>query len=97
MAAFVYLLHAERPYYHAQHYVGFCKRKSGKLEDRIDEHRRGQGSPLVRAWVAVGIGFVVARVWRGKQATRRFERALKKGKNTRRLHCPICREAGRAA
>ena len=41
----VYLLHFERSYRHARHYIGFTQ----NLEQRLAEHRAGRGSPLVAA------------------------------------------------
>ena len=79
----VYLLHFDRPYKHAKHYMGYTE----NLEKRIERHVRGDGSGLVRAVVEAGIGFQVAKIWEG---TRAFERYLKNQKNACRL-CPICR------
>jgi hypothetical protein len=56
-----YLLHFERPYRHARHYPGW----SADLEARLADHRAGRGSPLIRAAAVAGVGFVVARTWRG--------------------------------
>ena len=39
----VYLLHFERSYRHARHYIGFTQ----NLEQRLAEHRAGRGSPLL--------------------------------------------------
>jgi len=85
MTGEVYLIHAERPLAHAQHYLGWTQR----LESRLDEHASGQGSPLLRAMTAEGIGWSVAKVWRRR--TRTYERKLKNRKNARAL-CPVCRE-----
>jgi hypothetical protein len=49
----VYVLHFDRPYFHASHYVGWCA--DGDPQRRLREHLSGQGSPLVRAAVAAGI------------------------------------------
>ncbi len=80
-----YLLHFERPYAHAQHYLGFAEQS---VQRRITRHRKGLGSPLVAAVVATNIPFVVARVW--PDNSRSDERRLKnRGSSSR--HCPICR------
>ena len=41
----VYLLHFERSYRHARHYIGFTQ----NLEQRLEEHRAGRGSPCCRS------------------------------------------------
>ena len=83
MIGTVYLIHADRPLAHAQHYLGWTT----DLESREDEHRRGQGSPLLRAMQAEGIGWRVSRLW--PKRDRYFERKLKNRKNARAL-CPVC-------
>lgn len=79
----VYLIHFERPYHHARHYLGWTK----DVDRRFEEHTKGQGSPLVKAVVDAGIRVSVVKTWPDK--TRNFERRLKKLKNTPRL-CPVC-------
>ncbi len=82
----VYLLHFSRPYYHARHYIGF----STRLEARIREHRRGQGSPLVAAVVESGLEIFIARRW--ERVTRAFERRLHVMHEPHGIThgCPIC-------
>lgn len=87
MAGIVYLLHFDKPYYHAQHYLGYTR----DLESRIERHKGGNGSPLVAAVVNAGIDIVVARTWSGD---RNLERRLKNRHNTPRQLCPICRNGG---
>jgi hypothetical protein len=53
-----YLIHFEQPYKSgrhpgARHYVGY----SDDIDRRIETHRKGHGSPLVAAVLAVGIDF----------------------------------------
>ncbi len=82
----VYLLHFERPYHHAKHYLGF----TDDLERRLEQHRAGDRNShhrLMQVIAAAGIGFVLARTWRTED--RHFERRLKKRKAATRL-CPIC-------
>jgi predicted GIY-YIG superfamily endonuclease len=79
----VYLLHFGQSYYHARHYLGFTR----NVENRIRRHRRGRGSPLVRAVVESGIEIFLARRW--ERVTRAFERRLHRRES--RLACPICR------
>jgi hypothetical protein len=80
----VYLLHFDRPYHHACHYLGFTR----NLEERIRLHREGKSQvALMRALAAAGIGFTVVRVWEG--GDRALERKLKRRGGAARL-CPIC-------
>jgi hypothetical protein len=70
-----YLIHFEQPYKSgrhpgARHYVGY----SDDIDRRIETHRKGHGSPLVAAVLAVGIDFRVVRTWPGTD--RHFERKL---------------------
>ena len=86
----VYLLHFDRPYHHARHYLGF----TDDLGTRIALHKAPTGSShhrLMQVIYAAGIGFVVARVW--ELGDRALERKLKRRKAGPRL-CPICRGAG---
>lgn len=80
-----YLLHFERPYKHARHYIGW----SSDIDARVERHFEGHGSRLVQVVKAAGISIVLARVWWNKD--RAFERRLKNQKHGPRL-CPICRE-----
>jgi hypothetical protein len=87
----VYLLHFERSYRHARHYIGFTQ----NLEQRLEEHRGGRGSPLIAAAIADGIDFELAAIWEGD---RYAERRLHRQKNARARLCPICiAEAGRVS
>ena len=79
----VYLLHFERSYRHAGHYIGFTQ----NLEQRLEEHRAGRGSPLIAAAIAEGIDFQLAAIWEGD---RHDERRLHRQKNTRARLCPLC-------
>jgi hypothetical protein len=79
----VYLLHFDRSYRHARHYIGFTQ----SLEHRLAEHRAGRGSPLIAAAIADGIDFQLAAVWEGD---RHDERRLHRQKNARARLCPIC-------
>ena len=79
----VYLLHFDRSYRHARHYIGFTQ----NLEQRLADHRAGRGSPLIAAAVADGIEFELAAIWEGD---RHDERRLHRQKNTRARLCPTC-------
>jgi predicted GIY-YIG superfamily endonuclease len=79
----VYLLHFDRPYRHARHYVGWAS----DLDGRLEHHRKGTGARLMAVIAAAGIGFVLARTWPGD---RTLERRIKNRHETPRL-CPVCR------
>ncbi|MGH2868400.1 MAG: hypothetical protein ACRDNK_12645 [Solirubrobacteraceae bacterium] len=79
----VYLLHFDRSYRHARHYIGFTQ----NLEQRLAEHHAGRGSPLIAAAIADGIDFQLAAIWQGD---RHQERRLHGQKNARARLCPIC-------
>ena len=53
----VYLLHFDRPYQHAKHYLGSCQ----DLERRLTQHGKGRGARLLEVVHAVGIGWQLAR------------------------------------
>ena len=82
----IYLLHFERSYHHARHYLGY----TDDLEARVAAHRAGHGSPLVAAAVRDGIEFCVAATWPGDRTE---ERRLHRYRNSPRRLCPICRGA----
>ncbi len=80
----VYLLHFQRPYRHARHYLGWTT----DLPRRVAQHRRGlSGARLMEVVHAAGIPFVVARTWRGSRVLER----RKKGQGGRGKICPICK------
>lgn len=80
----VYLIHFDQKLCHAQHYIGFCEKG---LESRLEYHRSGRGSKLLKAVAEKGIGFGVVRTW--DEGDRNFERKLKNQKNAKKL-CPVC-------
>lgn len=80
----VYLIHFDKPYKHAMHYIGFCE--TGGLQARLERHKSGDGSKLLAVIQKAGIGWSVSRVW--EQGDRTFERSLKKRAATR--NCPMC-------
>jgi predicted GIY-YIG superfamily endonuclease len=85
----VYLIHFDRPYKHARHYLG----SAADLGARLDEHRRGAGSRLMAVISAAGIPWCLARTWRGG---RQLERRLKNHGGATRM-CPICTPTTRRA
>jgi predicted GIY-YIG superfamily endonuclease len=79
-----YLLHFERPYRHARHYLGYAS----DLDARLAEHRAGRGARLIQVIIRAGIDFTLARTWEGDRA---LERQLKRRHASPRL-CPLCRK-----
>lgn len=78
----IYLLHFDRPFGHAKHYLGWTE---GPLENRLNAHATGNGSKLMSHVTAAGIGFTCVRTWQGD---RHLERRLKQ-RHSPKL-CPIC-------
>lgn len=83
----VYLIHFDQKLHHAQHYIGFVDSPKHTLEARLEYHKNGNGSKLMKAVVANGIPYSVARTW--TDGDRNFERKLKNMKKARTL-CPVC-------
>jgi predicted GIY-YIG superfamily endonuclease len=78
----VYLIHFNKAYRHARHYIGFTT----NLDKRITDHLCGMGARLMEVITNAGIEWRVARTWRGD---RRLERRLKDWHNAALL-CPLC-------
>ena len=83
----VYLLHFDKLYRHAGHYLGY----SPHIADRLDKHAAGRGARLTQVVRDAGIGWQLVKVW--PKATRRDERRLKRQKHAPRL-CPVCKGTG---
>jgi hypothetical protein len=88
----VYLLHFDRPYRHARHYLGYS-RDLQTMHERIDAHYNatpgdGKSHRLMQVIREAGISFTLARVW--PEGTREDERRMKQRGHARR--CPLCRE-----
>ncbi len=80
----VYLLHFDKPYKHARHYIGY----TANMARRLHEHElTSKGAKLLQVASAAGIKFTIAKTWEGD---RKLERQLKNRKNSAKL-CPICR------
>lgn len=77
-----YLLHFDKPYEHAGHYLGSAQ----DLQRRLAQHRSGNGARLIEVITEAGIGFTLVRTWKGG---RDVEKRLKGWHNGRKL-CPIC-------
>lgn len=86
-----YLIHFDRPYRHARHYIGFTRnlrlRLHTYLRGRRRQHRRNNA--LMAAVHKAGIEWTPVLIWPGED--HRFERHLKQSSGIR--HCPICKPA----
>jgi len=82
-AGTIYLIHFDKKFGHAGHYLGYAS----DFEKRMERHRAGRGSNLIKKIQEAGIGWQVVRKWEnvGPQA----EAELKRYHNNRRL-CPLC-------
>ena len=80
----VYILHFDKKFKHAQHYVGYSENVLG----RIEKHKTGNGARLMQVIHEHQIGFKVAVVFENRG--RDFEHKIKGSHNTKRF-CPICR------
>lgn len=85
----VYLLHFDKPYKHAKHYIGFSETEDN-LQQRLEDHRNGRGARLMEVLKQNNIGFVLAKTY--LKVNRTFERRLKNNGGASRI-CPICIEA----
>ncbi|WP_185845949.1 hypothetical protein [Kibdelosporangium aridum] len=77
----IYLLHFDRPYKHARHYLGWTT----DLENRLQQHASGHGARLVQVIQDAGITWTLSRTWTGG---RNRERQLKQNRGARL--CPEC-------
>lgn len=82
----VYLIHFDEPYKHARHYLGWASPGRGRLERRLEQHRKGTGARLMQVIFDAGIGWQLARTWPGG---RDLERRLKQ-RHKIRTACPLC-------
>ena len=83
----VYVLHFDRPFQHARHYLGSCQ----DLERRLTQHGKGRGARLLEVVSQHGITWKLVRTWPGGKPR---ERQLKKQGGRRRL-CPLCTQEAR--
>ncbi len=83
----IYLLHLNRPYKHAKHYLGWAS----DLNSRLAEHERGTGARLLQVAKDAGIGWELARTWDGDRSR---ERQLKNQGGRSRIG-PVCKHATR--
>lgn len=85
MADQCYLIHFDRPYKHARHYLGY----SHDLPARLAAHAAGTGARLMQVVQQAGITWQLARTWKGG---RTLEARLKRNHSGVQL-CPICKQA----
>ncbi|MGH3525757.1 MAG: hypothetical protein ACRDQ6_00400 [Pseudonocardiaceae bacterium] len=78
----VYLLHFDRRYRHAGHYLGWTV----DLPARLAEHAAGRGARLLAVVHEAGISWQLARTWVGPRGR---ERQLKRQGGASRC-CPLC-------
>ncbi len=78
----VYLIHFDRPYKHARHYLG----STTDLPQRLHQHGTSEGARLMQVVTQAGIPWMLARTWKGGWT---LEKKLKRRKNAPRL-CPQC-------
>lgn len=87
----IYLIHFQKPFKHAKHYLGFST-DSDTLRKRITSHEHhtasSKGSRLMKYVSEAGIKWKVVRLW--ADGTRTMERQLKNRGGSAR-HCPICK------
>lgn len=81
----VYLLHIDPPLGHARHYVGFSTDDDPCR--RVEMHRKGAGSKMLRAAVRSGRKLTLVHFWTG--ADRKFEAWLHKRRDASKW-CPSC-------
>ena len=88
----IYLLHFERPYRHARHYLG----STSDLDARLADHATGRGANLMRVVTAAGIPWTLARTWPGGRVEeRRMKGKATHGSKGHTKRCPLCRGRGR--
>lgn len=88
-----YLLHFNRPFGHARHYLGITQ----NLAWRLRRHSKGTGAVLLRHVKAAGIRWQVSREWFEEDKPegltwREFELRLKARGGHAKL-CPKCKAA----
>ena len=84
----VYLIHFDKPFKHARHYLGYTANERMYLK-RIQHHRTNRGSRLLAAVNRAGIKWEVVRTW--TEADGNFEQRIKACGNIPK-YCPICRK-----
>ncbi len=86
----VYLLHFQRPFGHAEHYLGWADRD--RLQFRLGHHGGSEGANLLRHVAGAGIGWDLTRIWPDGDRTR--ERRIKNNGTNAKV-CPVCNRGHR--
>lgn len=91
----MYLIHFDRPYKHACHYLGWTTDLEKRIKqhreinlDNLDKENKNRGAVLLAYVNSAGIGWEVVRVWEG--VTIDIEFKLKKNMHLPR-YCPKCK------
>lgn len=92
--ASVYLIHLEKPFKHAKHYIGYTALES--VEDRVKRHKNNSGSHFLSVCNYECIDYKVVRTWNRMtiKDAKELERRIKKHSST--PLCPICNPDGYA-
>lgn len=87
----IYLVHFDRPYEHARHYLGSTGTNGYQtsVRDRLDRHRAGGGARLLAVANVAGVTYRVVRVWVGPETGRDYEAQLKRGGSSGG-YCAVC-------
>lgn len=81
----VYLLHFDRPYRHARHFMGAVAGSPSPSELLAIVERQNH-IPILRAAIAAGVSFIVARTWDVDE----LRAACGYGHGGRARICPVC-------
>ena len=86
----VYVIHFEKPMFHASHYIG----SSVNIPARLAVHHAGNGSPMLRAATERGIKWSLSHVMfcDNEHQARNLEKKIKRHKHNRD-YCPLCRQS----
>jgi predicted GIY-YIG superfamily endonuclease len=83
MTGTVYLLHFDKPFGHARHYIGWAR----NLDRRLAYHGTLSGARLLYMAAQAGVTWQLARTW--EDVTKNRERQLKNKGGASRM-CPLC-------
>jgi len=72
---YVYLIHFDKKFHHARHYIGWSKEYPLNKGGRLEAHKKGNGAKILRALVQRNIGFRIVQIWHDQDGF--YERKLK--------------------
>ena len=83
----LYIIHFNRSFHHARHYIGIAQ----DAKKRLKRHKAGDGSRLVRAviYTDIKIRMNVIGEFEDFSTAHQAEKVLKKKHSTKK-YCPIC-------